>query len=84
MRKSAKGQGIEVMEALAAYGLNFFTIGYSAGKRAARILKGENAGEIPWGHIETLLWVVNEKATRAQGVLLSPELLKKLDRIIAQ
>lgn len=70
--------------ALAAYGLNFFTIGYSAGKRAARILKGENPGHIPWGRIEKLNLVVNEKAARAQGMILSPELLKRSDKIIAQ
>lgn len=70
--------------AFAAYGLNFFTVGYSAGKRAARILKGENPGHIPWGHIETLHLVVNEKAARAQGMVLSPELLKRSDKIIAQ
>jgi putative ABC transport system substrate-binding protein len=70
--------------ALAAYGLNFFTIGYSAGKRAARILKGENPGHIPWGRIEKLNLVVNEKAARPQGMILSPELLKRSDKIIAQ
>jgi len=70
--------------ALAAYGLNFFTIGYSAGKRAARILKGENPGHIPWGRIEKLNLVVNEKAARAQGMILSPELLKRSDKIITQ
>jgi putative ABC transport system substrate-binding protein len=68
--------------ALAAYGLNFFTIGYSAGKRAARILKGENPGHIPWGRIEKLNLVVNEKAARAQGMILSPELLRRSDKII--
>src|SRR4030042_5534672 len=70
--------------ALAAYGLNFFTIGYSAGKRAARILKGETPGNIPWGRIEKLNLVVNEQAARAQGMILSPELLKRADKIIAQ
>jgi len=70
--------------ALAAYGLNFFTIGYSAGKRAARILKGENPGHIPWGRIEKLSLVVNEKAARPQGMILSSELLKRSDKIIVQ
>src|SRR4030043_2073943 len=55
--------------AFAAYGLNFFTIGYSAGKRAARILKGENPGHIPWGRIEKLNLVGNEKAAREQGMI---------------
>jgi putative ABC transport system substrate-binding protein len=70
--------------ALLAYGLNFFAIGYSAGKRAARILKGENPGHISWGLIEKLSLVVNEKAARAQGMILSPELLKRSDKIIVQ
>jgi putative ABC transport system substrate-binding protein len=70
--------------ALAAYGLNFFTIGYSAGKRAVRILNGENPGHIPWARIEKLSLVVNEKAARAQGMILSPELLKRSDKIIVQ
>jgi putative ABC transport system substrate-binding protein len=70
--------------ALAAYGLNFYLIGYSAGKRAARILKGEEPGNIPWGRIEKLHLVVNEKAAKAQGVILSPELLKRSDKIISQ
>jgi putative tryptophan/tyrosine transport system substrate-binding protein len=70
--------------ALAAYGPNFFTIGYSAGKRAARILRGENPGHIPWGRIEKLNLVVNEKAARPQGMILSPELLKRADKIISQ
>jgi putative ABC transport system substrate-binding protein len=68
--------------AVAAYGLNFSLIGYSAGKRAARILKGEEPGNIPWGRIEKLHLVVNEKAAKAQGVILSPELLKRSDKIL--
>ncbi len=70
--------------ALAAFGLNFFTIGYSAGKRAVRILKGENPGQIPWGRMETLHLVVNERAARAQGVILSPDLLKRSQRVISE
>src|SRR4030042_6425824 len=34
--------------ALAAYGLDYFHIGYSAGKKAAQILGGERPGNIPW------------------------------------
>jgi putative ABC transport system substrate-binding protein len=70
--------------AFAAYGLNFLTIGYSAGKRAVRILKGERPGDIPWGRIEKVNLMVNEKAARAQGIILSPELLKRSDKIISR
>jgi putative ABC transport system substrate-binding protein len=68
--------------AIAAYGVNFFLIGYSAGKRAARILKGEKPGNIPWGRVEKFHLVVSEKAARAQGVIIPPDLLKKSDKII--
>jgi len=70
--------------AIAAYGLNFYLIGYSAGKKAARILKGEEPGNIPWGRVERLHLVLNEQAAKAQGVILSPELLKRSDKIIPQ
>jgi putative ABC transport system substrate-binding protein len=68
--------------AIAAYGVNFFLIGYSAGKRAVRILKGEEPGNIPWGRVEKFHLVVSEKAAKAQGVIIPPDLLKKSDKII--
>jgi putative ABC transport system substrate-binding protein len=46
--------------AIAAYGLDYFFIGHSAGKRAARILAGEKPGDIPWGTAEKLSLVVSE------------------------
>jgi len=70
--------------AMAAYGWDYFQIGYSAGKKAIRILKGDNPGDIPWGLGEKLLLMINEKAARAQGAIISPELLKKADRVIAE
>lgn len=68
--------------AIAAYGLNFLLVGHSAGKRAARILKGEKPGDIPWGRVDRLSLVVNEKAARAQGVIIPLDLLSKSDEII--
>jgi len=70
--------------AIAAYGVNFFSIGYSAGKRAVRVLKGEEPGNIPWGRIERFSLVVSEKAAKAQGVFLPPGLLKKSDKIFTE
>jgi putative ABC transport system substrate-binding protein len=57
-------------------------IGYSAGKKAASILKGEKPGEIPWVRIEKYSLVVSEKAAKAQGVIIPPSLLKKSDQVI--
>lgn len=68
--------------AIAAYGVNFFLIGYSAGKKATRILKGEEPGDIPWGRVDRFSLVVNEKAAKAQGVIIPPDLLKKSDKIL--
>jgi putative ABC transport system substrate-binding protein len=68
--------------AIAAYGLNFFLVGHSAGKRAARILRGEKPGDIPWGRVDRFSLVVNEKAARGQGVIIPLGLLSKADEII--
>jgi putative ABC transport system substrate-binding protein len=67
---------------IAAYGVNFFLVGYSAGKRAARILKGKRPGDIPWGRVSRFSLVVNERAARAQGVIIPPDLLQKSGKII--
>ena len=72
------------MGAIAAYGSNYFEVGYLAGKKAVRILKGERPGEIPWGPVEKLSLVMNEKAAKAQGVVIPSELLKKADRVIKE
>jgi putative tryptophan/tyrosine transport system substrate-binding protein len=68
--------------AMAAYGWDYFQIGHSAGKKAVRILKGEKPGDIPWEPGEKLVLMINEKAARAQGAIVPPELLKKADRVI--
>ncbi len=68
--------------AMAAYGWDYFQIGQSAGKKAVRILKGEKAGDIPWELGGKLVLLINEKAAKAQGAIVPPELLKKADKIV--
>jgi putative ABC transport system substrate-binding protein len=70
--------------AIAAYGSNSFEVGYSAGKKAVRVLKGERPGEIPWGPVEKLSLFVNEKAAKSQGVIIPSEFLKRADRVIGE
>ena len=70
------------MGAMAAYGWDYFQIGHAAGRKAVRILKGENPGNIPWELGKKLVLMINEKAARAQGAIVPPELLKKADRVI--
>jgi len=63
--------------AIAAYGLDYFMVGYSAGKVAARILKGEKPGDISAGIATGYgLWV-SLKNARLQGVKLPETLLEK-------
>ena len=68
--------------AIAAYGLDYFLVGYSAGKKAVQILRGEKPENIPWGPAEKCLLVINEGAAKAQGVIIPPDILKKADKII--
>jgi len=70
--------------AMAAYGWDYFQIGHSAGRKAVQILKGEKPGDIPWELGEKLLLMINEKAAKTQGAIISPELLKKADKIIQE
>lgn len=70
--------------AMAAYGFDYFQIGYSAGKKAIQILNGERPGDIPWELAEKLLLIINEKTAKAQGAIVSPDLLKKADRVIQE
>ncbi|MBW1778645.1 MAG: ABC transporter substrate-binding protein [Deltaproteobacteria bacterium] len=63
--------------AIAAYGLDYFRVGYTAGKKAARILKGENPGNVPAGLAEGYsLWVSLENA-KNQGLQLPVTLIEK-------
>lgn len=68
--------------AIAAYGMDYYLVGYSAGKKAALVLKGMKPGDIPWGPMEKFSLVINEKAAKAQGVTIPPDLLKKADKIL--
>lgn len=68
--------------AIAAYGMDYFLVGYSAGKKAALVLKGVKPGDIPWGPVEKFSLVINQKAARAQGVTVPAELLKKADKVL--
>lgn len=68
--------------AVAAYGMDYFLVGYAAGKKAALVLKGVKPGDIPWGPVEKFSLVVNLRAARAQGVQVPPDLLKKADKVL--
>lgn len=68
--------------AVMAYGLDYFLVGYSAGRKAALVLKGIKPGDVPWGPVEKFSLVMNTRAARAQGVNIPPELLARADQVI--
>lgn len=76
--------GSVVRGALAAYSLDYFEIGYSAGKKAVQILRGEKAGNIPWDQGEKFYLIINEKAEKAQGAVIPLEFLKKANKVIKE
>ncbi len=67
--------------AIAAYGLDYFLVGYEAGKKAAQILKGKKPGEIPAGQATKFTLWINLKAAKIQGVKVPKELLDKADKV---
>lgn len=68
--------------AVAAYGLDYFLVGYAAGKKAALVLKGAPIARIPWGPVEKFSLVINLRAAKAQGVTIAPAMLKKADKVL--
>jgi ABC-type uncharacterized transport system substrate-binding protein len=49
---------------------------------AARVLRGEVPGRIPFVAVPTLTYIVNLKTAQALDVRLSPELVAKAARVI--
>jgi putative tryptophan/tyrosine transport system substrate-binding protein len=68
--------------AIAAYGPDYYLIGYAAGKKAALVLKGVKPGDIPWGPMEKYSLVINQRAAALQGVVIEPDLLRIADKVV--
>jgi len=66
---------------IAAYGLNYFQVGYSAGKKAVLVLKGQDPGTIPSGLTENLSLWINLKAAKDQGVTVSEKFVKMAEKV---
>lgn len=68
--------------AIAAYGTDYYLIGYLAGKKAALILRGIDPGDIAWGLMEKFSLVINRRAAALQGITIDPDLLRKADKFV--
>ncbi|HET9549842.1 MAG TPA: ABC transporter substrate binding protein, partial [Candidatus Binatia bacterium] len=58
--------------------------GREAGLLAARVMRGENPGKIPFIPYSKTKLVVNTKAARHIGLTIPPSLVKKADEVIGQ
>ena len=58
----------------AAYGFDYYDIGYEAGQLAVQILKdGKNPSELPAQYPQKLKLLINKNAAEAMGIELKPE-----------
>ena len=69
--------------AAVALGFNYFQVGYSAGKKAAMILKGQKkAGQIPSGYAEKLSLWISLKNAKAQGLEIGEKYIKMAEKVL--
>jgi len=68
--------------AIAALGFNYFEVGYTAGKKAAMVLKGKNPGAIPSGLAENLVLHLSVKNAKKQGVMVKQSIINRADKLI--
>jgi len=66
---------------IAAYGLNYFQVGYSAGKKAALVLKGQDPGTVPSGLTENLSLWINLKAAKDQNVTVAEKFVNMAEKV---
>ncbi len=68
--------------AIAAFGMDYFLVGYAAGRKAALVLKGVKPGDVPWGPVEKFSLVINQGAARAMGVAVPAPVLARADKVL--
>ena len=67
--------------AIAAYGLDYFKVGHTAGKKAAMILKGKKPGEVEAGLAAGYSLWVSVKNAKMQGLKLPEKMPQKPDKL---
>lgn len=67
--------------ALAAYAVNQYDIGVETGKVAARVLRGEKAGEIETHSVSKMELSINQQTAKELGIIIPEQLLKEAKAI---
>ncbi|WP_175615289.1 ABC transporter substrate-binding protein [Piscibacillus halophilus] len=69
----------------AAYGFDYFDIGFEAGEKAVEILKdGKSPSEIPAQYPQNLKLMINEEAAERMGVELSDEIKEEAELVTTE
>jgi len=68
--------------AAAALGFNYFQVGYSAGKKAAEVLKGAKPGDIPSGYAENLSLHLSLENAKKQGFTIGDKYVKMAEKVL--
>lgn len=75
-------EGWAIAGAMAAHGPDYLQMGRQAGRLAEKIIKGRAPGSLAIERAAKFELILNYRAANAIGVRLSPEMLKKADRVI--
>jgi putative ABC transport system substrate-binding protein len=68
--------------ATAALGFNYYQVGYSAGRKAAMVLKGKKPGEVPSGYTEKMDLHINLQNAQKQGLTIADKFVKMADKVV--
>ncbi len=68
--------------AIAALGFNYYDIGRQTGKMVARVLKGENPGDMPVESVKTTQLFVNPGAAEAMGITIPDAVIKRAKVVV--
>ncbi|MGB0750102.1 MAG: ABC transporter substrate-binding protein [Magnetospiraceae bacterium] len=68
--------------AIAAVGFDYYDVGRQTGRMVARVLKGENAADIPVEGVDKVNLFVNLGAAKAMGVTLPEAVLQRASKVI--
>ncbi|QQP90384.1 ABC transporter substrate-binding protein [Skermanella sp. TT6] len=70
--------------AVATVGFNYYQVGRQTGQIVARVLKGENPGDIPVKSAEGTDLYVNPKAAAAMGITIPEGVLARASKVVGQ